>query len=94
MKIIITYDIIKNKTRNEIIELLFFYGLLRVQNSVFFGDLKKNKIKNIINGIKKIKLEENDSIYIFKICEKDFKNIKFFGKSINLYYIENDFIFI
>ena len=47
MKIIITYDIIKNKTRNEIIELLFFYGLLRVQNSVFFGDLKKNKIKNM-----------------------------------------------
>lgn len=30
MKIIVTYDIIKNKIRGEIADILFFYGLLRV----------------------------------------------------------------
>lgn len=94
MKIIVTYDIIKNKIRGEIADILFFYGLLRVQNSVFFGDIKKRKIKNLVKRIKSIELEEEDSIYIFKVCEKDFKNINFFGKSINLYYIEEYFIFI
>lgn len=94
MKVIVAYDISETKNRNMIIELLFFYGFTRVQYSVFLGEIKKKKLKILVKRIENIILNEEDSVYFFQVCERDFNDIKFFGKSINLYYFDFKFLFL
>lgn len=43
MKLLICYDIIKNNTRNNIVNLLFDFGFQRLQFSVFLGEISKKK---------------------------------------------------
>ena len=43
MKIIIAYDIIDNKIRNNIIEILLEMGLIRIQNPYFLEKSKRKK---------------------------------------------------
>ena len=75
------YDITDNKVRNNIIKIAREYGLYRVQKSVFFGNVNRNKLDEIILESKKIINYEEDSVYIFPMCEKDFKNAILLGQS-------------
>ena len=75
------YDITDNKIRNNIIKIAQEYGLYRVQKSVFFGKVNKNKLDEIILESKKIINFEEDSVYIFPMCEKDFKMAILLGQS-------------
>lgn len=43
MKLLICYDIIKNNTRNNIVNLLFDFGFQRLQFSVFWVKFRKKK---------------------------------------------------
>lgn len=43
MKVIIAYDIIENGVRNRIIEVLLEEGMMRIQKSVFFGEINEKK---------------------------------------------------
>lgn len=75
------YDIAKNKTRTRIAKVCLNKGLYRVQKSVFLGTLNRNQIDEL-----KIICDENidhekDSVYIFPMCEDDFKKVKLLGQA-------------
>lgn len=94
MRVIVAYDIIKNKIRNRIIDILLENGLIRIQKSVFLGEIKKKKLKKVVKRVENIIDYNEDSIYFFKICEKDFNKIAYFGKNIEINYFEKDFFII
>lgn len=80
MKVIIAYDIIENGVRNRIIEVLLEEGMMRIQKSVFFGEINEKKIKKLVKRVEGIIDKEIDSLYFFKLCEKDFSKVNYFGK--------------
>ncbi len=75
------YDISDNKVRNNIVRIAREYGLYRVQKSVFFGNINNNKMDEIILESKKVINFQEDSVYIFPMCEKDFKKAILLGQS-------------
>ena len=94
MKFLITYDIINTRIRNRLIDKLFDFGFQRIQNSIFLGDISSKKIDKFIKNIEEIIELEKDSVYLFSICEEDFKNGIFLGKFIeNKKYIDSEVIF-
>ena len=94
MKVIIAYDIIENKVRNRVIEILLEEGLMRIQKSVFFGEVNDKKIKRLVKNIEGVINKEIDSMYFFKLCEKDFSKINYFGKNIEFHFFNRDFFMI
>ena len=77
----IIYDIVDDKTRGRIAKACKNKGLYRVQKSAFLGTLNRNRIdelkmmcEDIING-------EEDSVYIFPMCEDDFKKVRLLGQA-------------
>lgn len=85
MLVWIIYDITSDKKRRHVIKLSQNEGLYRVQKSVFCGSIESNCLDELILKCREIiETEEdqniNDSIYIFPLCEKDFKRVRFVGK--------------
>jgi CRISPR-associated protein Cas2 len=56
-------------------------GLYRVQKSVFLGTLDPGEIDEMSLRIKEEIKEEVDSVYIFPMCEPDFKKVKLLGQA-------------
>lgn len=89
----IIYDITDDKKRSKIAKTCKEYGLYRVQKSAFLGRLNNNQIDEISLRCKDILEEktsdkqteeavgENDAIYIFPMCDDDFKKVKLLGKA-------------
>ena len=75
------YDITDDRNRREIIRIAQKHGLYRVQKSVFLGNVNKNKMDEIILESKKVINLKEDSVYIFPMCEKDFKMAVLLGQS-------------
>ena len=94
MKVIIAYDIIENGVRNRIIEVLLEEGMMRIQKSVFFGEINEKKIKKLVKRLEGIIDKEIDSLYFFKLCEKDFSKVNYFGKNIEFHFFNKDFFII
>lgn len=80
MLVWIIYDISNDKKRNKIAKICMEKGLYRVQKSAYLGNINSNQIDEL-----KIFCEDNmddeDSVYIFPMCEEDFKKVKLLGKS-------------
>lgn len=81
MLVWVIYDIVEDKIRGRIAKVCKDKGLYRVQKSAFLGTLNKNEIYEL-----KIMCEdqidvEKDSVYIFPMCEDDFKKVKLLGKA-------------
>lgn len=83
MKVIISYDIVENIVRSRVISLLESYGFIRVQKSVFLGEIKFYKLNRVVLEIMGVMDKEVDSIYFFPICEEDYKRTMFITKSKN-----------
>lgn len=77
----IIYDITENKIRSMIAKTCKGKGLYRVQKSVFLGTLNKNQIDELKIMCDDIIDEEKDSVYIFPMCEDDFKKVKLLGQA-------------
>ncbi|MBI5206645.1 MAG: CRISPR-associated endonuclease Cas2 [Candidatus Firestonebacteria bacterium] len=75
------YDISKNKIRNKIAKACKNKGLYRVQKSVFLGKLNSNQIDELKIMCEDIINPEIDSVYIFPMCEDDFKKVKLLGQA-------------
>ncbi|MBL4931891.1 CRISPR-associated endonuclease Cas2 [Clostridium paridis] len=72
MFVIITYDV--NEVRvNKVRKLLKKY-ITWTQNSVFEGEITEGKLNKCLAEINKITVDNEDSIYIYKISNP--KNIK------------------
>lgn len=74
------YDIKDNKIRNKLIKFLRNLGFLRIQKSVFLGDISKNIFDILEDNISKIINIHFDSIYIFSISENEYKKCIFMDK--------------
>ena len=82
MKILIFYDIVNTKNRNNVVYILEAYGFYRVQKSVFLGNINENKYKTFqIDLSSRILL--TDLLYIIPLSEYSFTNIKTLGYSIH-----------
>jgi len=77
----IIYDISADKTRNKIAKACKNKGLYRVQKSAFLGTLNKNQIDEIRIICDDLIDADVDSVYIFPMCEDDFKKVKLLGQA-------------
>ena len=77
----VVYDIGDDDTRSILSDILTFYGLHRVQYSVFSGVLSAADKFEMIREIESLYLGENAKIYILDLCAKCSNNIITIGKS-------------
>ncbi|MDD3807781.1 MAG: CRISPR-associated endonuclease Cas2 [Candidatus Marinimicrobia bacterium] len=77
----VIYDISKNKARRKIVKATEEAGLYRVQKSVFLGSINRASLDEMILKVKEWLNEETDSVYVFPMCETDFKKIILLGQA-------------
>ena len=77
----VIYDIVKDKSRTKVAKFCKEYGLYRVQKSCFLGDLNKNEVDELGLKCKDLINLDTDAIYLFPVCEDDFKKIRLLGNS-------------
>lgn len=81
MLVWVIYDITNNKTRNRVAIRCKQAGLYRVQKSVFLGNLNLNEIDELSLQCEEEIDTDTDSVYIFPMCDKDFKKVKLLGQA-------------
>lgn len=69
-RILIIYDIERDKTRTKVVRVLESYGI-RVQKSAFECHLNSKRIIALTNQLKKI-VKEDDSIRIYQVKDRCF----------------------
>ena len=84
MNIWIIYDIESsvpgNRRRRKIIKEIEQYGLYRVQKSVFFGNIERNRFDELVLFSEELIDPEKDSVYLFPMCNEDFNSVKIIGQ--------------
>lgn len=84
MNVWVVYDIESSpegdKRRRKIIQTVEKMGLYRVQKSVFAGNINKNKLDELFVFSDNLIDKASDSVYIFPMCESDFKAVKIIGQ--------------
>lgn len=86
----VIYDIVDNKKRNYIAKSCKNKGLYRVQKSAFLGSLNKNQIDELEMMCKDIINEDVDSVYIFPMCEDDFKKVRLLGQAFDKKFVTDE----
>ena len=92
MLVWVMYDICSNTIRNAVIKICKNYGLYRVQKSVFLGTLNRNEIDTVALECGAVVEPEVDSIYIFPMCDDDFKKVKLIGNAFDKDLVSDDVI--
>ncbi|MCW7077211.1 MAG: CRISPR-associated endonuclease Cas2 [Candidatus Syntrophoarchaeum sp.] len=77
--IFVAYDIKDDKVRGKISRRLLYYGLVRIQFSLFRGYITTKDKSVLENDIRELVNEEEDKIHIIEICESCRKNIRTIG---------------
>jgi len=78
MFIIVCYDIEDDKTRTRLHKRLKDFGP-RVQYSVFEADITEDEFNKLKTVLAKVKLENEDSIRLYRLCETCKSKIKIWG---------------
>lgn len=73
--VMVAYDISENSIRNRLIDILFYYGLARVQYSVFLGYVGEAHFDRMAERIRSEFEPDDVKILIVEICKGCFKNI-------------------
>lgn len=68
MLVMISYDIVNDKTRLKVMKFLKDYGV-RVQKSVFECNLDEDTFKKIKSRLEKIINRKKDRVRYYKICK-------------------------
>lgn len=74
--LVVAYDLEENKVRSHLAEVLQYYGLSRIQYSVFAGELTVRNMEKMNDTLFGFDLHDDDNITVFPICEKCKKNIR------------------
>ena len=75
------YDITENRTRNKIVKIAQRNGLYRVQKSVFLGRIDPSRLDEAVLESERLLDLKTDSLYVFPMCEKDFKAVILKGQA-------------
>ncbi|MCD6233938.1 MAG: CRISPR-associated endonuclease Cas2 [Candidatus Marinimicrobia bacterium] len=86
----VIYDISKNKARRKIVKATEEAGLYRVQKSVFLGSINRASLDEMVLKVKEWLNEETDSLYVFPMCEADFKKIILLGQAFDKKMVTDD----
>lgn len=72
MDTIITYDIpVENdKLRTKVAQVLMDFGCMRIQKSVFLGNLNRNTRDKLKIKLSKVMYKKEGNIRMFPVCEK------------------------
>lgn len=71
----VIYDIHKNKVRNRVAKRCKFYGLTRVQKSVFLGRLKSKQIKVLNSELSNTINQRTDRLFVMPMSNEHFGRI-------------------
>ncbi|RKX94366.1 MAG: CRISPR-associated endonuclease Cas2 [Spirochaetes bacterium] len=88
----VIYDITDNKIRAKVAKACKGYGLYRVQKSAFLGNLNRNEIDELSIQCQDIMDEGVDSVYIFPMCDEDFKKVKLLGQAFDKRLVSDEVI--
>jgi CRISPR-associated protein Cas2 len=66
--LIVCYDVEKTKDRNKVIKVLEYYGLKRIQYSVFMGSLTETKLHQMNTRIKREFTKPSIKILVIEVC--------------------------
>jgi len=88
----VIYDIVNTKKRNKIAKACKGYGLYRVQKSAFLGNLNRNEIDELSLRCEDIMDKDKDSLYIFPMCDEDFKKVKLLGQAFDKKLVSDEVI--
>ncbi|WP_027340302.1 CRISPR-associated endonuclease Cas2 [Halonatronum saccharophilum] len=75
------YDISEDKPRRKISEKAIELGLKRVQKSVFLGKVEETVADELLLYSEDLINLDDDSIYMFPMCQEDFKKIELIGQA-------------
>ena len=64
---LITYDIVKDRTRVKVSKILEDYGV-RVQYSVFESDMDEEELKTVLKKLKALINPAEDNIKFYNLC--------------------------
>lgn len=74
--VIVAYDIEDNGMRSRIAELLQYYGLVRIQYSIFAGEIPARKLEEMSNNLFGMEFGDDDNITIIPVCENCMNDVK------------------
>ena len=69
MLTVVVYDITDNNSRSHLIKKLQYFGLKRLQKSVFIGYLELQERLDLADDLNNFLSNDSDSIVIFPLCE-------------------------
>lgn len=69
MLTVVVYDITDNSSRNYLIKKLQYFGLKRIQKSVFIGYLEIDERLDLVEDLETYLSKDTDSIVIFPLCK-------------------------
>ena len=71
VKCLLLYDVPDNRVRAKLADICLDYGLERIQYSVFFGDLSRNRQEEILQKVRDWVGKAPANVQLFPICERD-----------------------
>ncbi len=88
MIVLIMYDIVDDRVRTRLAKYLEGKGLMRIQYSVFLGEIPRKTLPEIKDGLIRIQeiFEPTDSIIILPVTQDMIKEMHAIGKRIDLTY--------
>lgn len=90
---IITYDIEEDRDRNKIMKILKDYGN-RLQYSVYQCNLDEKNLMALVKKLQKRLRSQNDSIIVFKLCNKCYSEIRMYGSKKEILSRDDDDVII
>ena len=90
----IIYDISDNKIRSKIASKCKNYGLFRVQNSSFIGDISLNRMEMLALEFKDLNISKQDCIFIIPSCKSCFSSKEILGELNEERVKQKDFVII
>ncbi|MBV6443383.1 MAG: CRISPR-associated endoribonuclease Cas2 [Saprospiraceae bacterium] len=71
----VIYDIRKNRTRSRVAKRCKFYGLARVQKSVFLGKLKGKWVKALHAELSNAINQRTDRLFVVPMNDENFSRV-------------------
>lgn len=82
------YDVSDDNTRTSVIHTLKNHGFVRIQKSVFCGNISNQQKKDLIETIKSL-VSKEDSFYLMLSCNRCFGRVMIVGKGFDKEYVSD-----